>query len=285
MMRGSVTSGTLRRSGGRGLDGSGAGQTGPLPQNGPVTDPVNDSASDDSPTVRGPEKPRPRRHARAVPHHGAVPGRPRARAGRAVRALVQGGGGGPGDPRAERDGRLHRDPDGRPSSRTVLLKHYDGAGFVFFTNYESRKGRELAANPYASLLFPWHPAARQVVVTGRAERVGREETVAYFRTRPHGSRLGAWASPSPRCSPPARTSSPATTTWPPATPRTPRSRSPALGRLPRRPGDGRVLAGPREPPPRPPALRPRDRRLLARGTPGPVRPPETPRGPAHADDP
>ncbi|MEU2119439.1 pyridoxamine 5'-phosphate oxidase [Streptomyces sp. NPDC016459] len=86
-------------------------------------------------------------------------------------------------------------PDGRPSSRTVLLKHYDRAGFVFFTNYASRKGVEIAANPYASLLFPWHPLARQVVVTGRAERVGRDETVAYFRTRPHGSQLGAWASP------------------------------------------------------------------------------------------
>ncbi len=85
-------------------------------------------------------------------------------------------------------------PDGRPSSRTVLLKKYDERGFVFFTNYESRKGRELAANPYVSLLFPWHPMARQVIVTGTASRVGREETVAYFRTRPHGSQLGAWAS-------------------------------------------------------------------------------------------
>nr|WP_236243052.1 pyridoxamine 5'-phosphate oxidase [Streptomyces sp. CC228A] len=85
-------------------------------------------------------------------------------------------------------------PEGRPSSRTVLLKHYDARGFVFFTNYTSRKGHELAANPYASLLFPWHPIARQVVVTGTATRVGRDETAAYFRTRPHGSRLGAWAS-------------------------------------------------------------------------------------------
>ncbi|MFE7463711.1 pyridoxamine 5'-phosphate oxidase [Streptomyces sp. NPDC057499] len=85
-------------------------------------------------------------------------------------------------------------PEGRPSSRTVLLKKYDGRGFVFFTNYESRKGRELTANPYASLLFPWHPMARQVIVNGRAERIGRDETVAYFRSRPHGSQLGAWAS-------------------------------------------------------------------------------------------
>ncbi|MFJ3585893.1 pyridoxamine 5'-phosphate oxidase [Streptomyces sp. NPDC090127] len=85
-------------------------------------------------------------------------------------------------------------PDGRPSSRTVLLKHYDEAGFVFYTNYASRKGGELAANPHISLLFPWHPLARQVIVTGRASRTGRDETVAYFRTRPHGSQLGAWAS-------------------------------------------------------------------------------------------
>ncbi|MFG2501774.1 pyridoxamine 5'-phosphate oxidase [Streptomyces sp. NPDC048441] len=86
------------------------------------------------------------------------------------------------------------DTEGRPSSRTVLLKGYDERGFVFFTNYESQKARELAANPHVALLFPWHPMARQVIVTGTAERVGRDETVAYFRTRPHGSQLGAWAS-------------------------------------------------------------------------------------------
>ncbi|MDX3377069.1 pyridoxamine 5'-phosphate oxidase [Streptomyces sp. ME02-6991-2A] len=84
--------------------------------------------------------------------------------------------------------------EGRPSSRTVLLKQYDDRGFVFFTNYGSRKGRELAANRHVSLLFPWHPMARQVIVTGTASRVSREETVGYFRTRPHGSQLGAWAS-------------------------------------------------------------------------------------------
>lgn len=85
-------------------------------------------------------------------------------------------------------------PDGRPSSRTVLLKEYDERGFVFFTNYGSRKGREIEANRYVGVLFPWHALARQVVVTGTASRVGREETAAYFRTRPHGSQLGAWAS-------------------------------------------------------------------------------------------
>lgn len=85
-------------------------------------------------------------------------------------------------------------PDGRPSSRTVLLKQFDERGFVFFTNYDSRKGRELAANPFVSLLFPWHPIARQVIVTGTATRIGRDATAAYFRSRPHGSQLGAWAS-------------------------------------------------------------------------------------------
>lgn len=85
------------------------------------------------------------------------------------------------------------DADGRPSSRTVLLKHFDDQGFVFYTNYDSRKARELAANPYVSLLFPWHPMARQVIVQGVARRTPRDETARYFRTRPHGSQLGAWA--------------------------------------------------------------------------------------------
>ncbi|MFJ6570003.1 pyridoxamine 5'-phosphate oxidase [Streptomyces sp. NPDC091292] len=86
------------------------------------------------------------------------------------------------------------DAEGRPSSRTVLLKQYDARGFVFYTNYGSRKARDLTADPHLALLFPWHPIARQVVVTGTAVRTGRDETAAYFRTRPHGSQLGAWAS-------------------------------------------------------------------------------------------
>jgi pyridoxamine 5'-phosphate oxidase len=86
------------------------------------------------------------------------------------------------------------DAAGRPSSRTVLMKQFDTDGFVFYTNYDSRKARDLAANPHVSLLFPWHPLARQVIVTGTARRTGRDETAAYFRTRPHGSQLGAWAS-------------------------------------------------------------------------------------------
>ncbi|MFF7632312.1 pyridoxamine 5'-phosphate oxidase [Kitasatospora sp. NPDC008050] len=86
------------------------------------------------------------------------------------------------------------DAEGRPSARTVLLKGVDERGFVFFTNYGSRKGTELTANPNAALLFPWHQIDRQVIVTGGVERTGRDETAAYFRTRPHGSQLGAWAS-------------------------------------------------------------------------------------------
>ncbi|MFJ2824407.1 pyridoxamine 5'-phosphate oxidase [Streptomyces toxytricini] len=93
------------------------------------------------------------------------------------------------------------DAAGRPSSRTVLLKQFDARGFVFYTNYGSRKGREIDANPQVSLLFPWHPIARQVIVTGTATRVGRDETAAYFRSRPHGSQLGAWASEQSRVIP------------------------------------------------------------------------------------
>jgi len=85
--------------------------------------------------------------------------------------------------------------EGRPCARTVLLKAYDDDGFTFFTNYTSRKAREIDANPYASLLFPWHGMQRQVIVTGRATRVPRAETEAYFAERPRGSQLGAWASP------------------------------------------------------------------------------------------
>jgi pyridoxamine 5'-phosphate oxidase len=93
------------------------------------------------------------------------------------------------------------DGDGRPSARTVLLKGYDADGFVFFTNYESRKGTELALNPYASLVFPWFPMQRQVIVAGAVERVSREESSEYFDSRPRGSRLGAWASPQSRVLP------------------------------------------------------------------------------------
>ena len=86
------------------------------------------------------------------------------------------------------------DAAGAPSARIVLLKHADERGFVFFTNHTSRKGTELAGNPAAALVFAWVALRRQVTVRGRAERVPRAETEAYFASRPWGSRIGAWAS-------------------------------------------------------------------------------------------
>jgi pyridoxamine 5'-phosphate oxidase len=84
--------------------------------------------------------------------------------------------------------------EGRPSARTVLLKGLDGRGFVFYTNYESRKGRELAHNPRASLVFPWLALERQVLVEGKVGKVTREESEAYFHSRPRASQLSAWVS-------------------------------------------------------------------------------------------
>lgn len=84
--------------------------------------------------------------------------------------------------------------NGRPSARVVLLKDVSRGGFVFFTNYESRKGDELAANPHAALVFFWPELERQVRVEGRTERVDGRESAAYWRTRPRGAQLGAWAS-------------------------------------------------------------------------------------------
>jgi pyridoxamine 5'-phosphate oxidase len=83
---------------------------------------------------------------------------------------------------------------GRPAARTVLLKGVDRRGFVFFTNYESRKGRELRANPRATLLFPWWTLERQVIVEGPVARISRRESAAYFHRRPRGHQLAAWAS-------------------------------------------------------------------------------------------
>jgi pyridoxamine 5'-phosphate oxidase len=85
-------------------------------------------------------------------------------------------------------------PDGQPSARMMLLKQVDARGFVFYTNYESRKGRELAANPRAALVFHWAVLERQVRVEGTVEKLSLAESEAYFRSRPRGSRLGAWAS-------------------------------------------------------------------------------------------
>jgi pyridoxamine 5'-phosphate oxidase len=84
--------------------------------------------------------------------------------------------------------------DGRPSARIVLLKDVDARGFVFFTNYQSRKGSELAENPYAALIFYWAELERQVRIEGVVAQIDPDESEAYFQSRPRGSRLGAWAS-------------------------------------------------------------------------------------------
>ena len=84
--------------------------------------------------------------------------------------------------------------DGKPSTRTVLLKSVDGRGFIFFTNYDSRKGRELAENPNAALTFFWPELERQVCIAGTVTKLPAAESEAYFKSRPRGSRLAAWAS-------------------------------------------------------------------------------------------
>jgi pyridoxamine 5'-phosphate oxidase len=85
--------------------------------------------------------------------------------------------------------------DGQPSSRTVLLKSFDRRGFVFYTNYESNKARQMAENEKVSILFPWFLMERQVTIRGRATKVPTSESLRYFVTRPFASRLGAWTSP------------------------------------------------------------------------------------------
>lgn len=87
------------------------------------------------------------------------------------------------------------DPAGRPSSRTVLLKGYDSDGLVFYTNYTSRKGGELTANPFASVTFPWYGLHRQVHAVGPVAKVDAATSDAYFASRPRGAQLGAWSSP------------------------------------------------------------------------------------------
>ena len=85
-------------------------------------------------------------------------------------------------------------PDGQPSMRVVLLKYFDEKGFVFFTNYESKKAQDIAGNAKVALLFPWLDLERQVKILGHAERISTSESAKYFLSRPHGSQLGAWVS-------------------------------------------------------------------------------------------
>jgi len=84
--------------------------------------------------------------------------------------------------------------DGKPTQRTVLLKMFDEKGFVFFTNYGSNKAQQIEENAHVSLLFPWLGLERQVEINGHASKISREDSLAYFQSRPHGSQLGAWAS-------------------------------------------------------------------------------------------
>ncbi|MEQ9468266.1 MAG: pyridoxamine 5'-phosphate oxidase [Ekhidna sp.] len=84
--------------------------------------------------------------------------------------------------------------EGQPFQRTVLLKSFDTGGFVFFTNYESRKSKQMESNPKVSLLFPWYMLERQVAITGSVKKVSTSESLKYFLSRPRGSQLGAWVS-------------------------------------------------------------------------------------------
>ena len=152
--------------------------------------------------------------------------------------------------------------DGAPSVRMVLMKSFDEHGFVFFTNYESRKGTELAANPRAALLFYWDPLGRQVRIEGPVARVSAAESAEYIRARPRASQLSALASPQSR--PVAsRELLEARVAELDAAGEVPLPDG--LGRLPARPGELRVLAAPRRPPARSPRLPPESgRRLDAR---------------------
>ncbi len=153
--------------------------------------------------------------------------------------------------------------DGQPTARMVLLKGFDAEGFVFYTNLESRKAHELAGNPRASLLFWWDRLHRQVRIEGTVELVDEAEADAYFASRPHGSRIGAIASPQSRvidgrAGLEARVAELAAR-HPEDVPR-PRH----WGGYRLRPTPARVLAGPAQPPARPSALHPRQGRLADR---------------------
>ena len=89
---------------------------------------------------------------------------------------------------------LSTEVDDQPTSRTVLLKDLTEGGFTFFSNYESRKGKQISENKNVSLLFPWYPMERQVIVIGSATKISREDSEKYFATRPRSSQIGAWAS-------------------------------------------------------------------------------------------
>ena len=148
------------------------------------------------------------------------------------------------------------DADGRPSVRMVLLKGHDERGFVFYTNRTSRKARELEANPWAAATLYWELQSRQVRIEGAVERVGDEESLAYFHTRARASQVSAWASPQSQACRRQGGAGAAGRRGRAALRRGgPAAAAAVLGRLPHRRGGDRVLAGPAEPPARPRALR------------------------------
>lgn len=164
------------------------------------------------------------------------------------------------------------DADGYPHCRILLLKGLDERGFTFFTNYESAKGRQLAANPRAAMTFFWPALERQVRIEGSVEKVTPEESDAYYQVRPLGSRLGAWASPQSRVIADRAELERLLAETERRFADQPPSSSRALGRLPSPAAAHRVLAGAAEPPARPSRLSTPGRRLVAR-TPGALSPP------------
>ncbi len=160
--------------------------------------------------------------------------------------------------------------DGRPSTRIVLIKGLDARGLVWYTNYDSRKGRELAHQPHAALQFHWVELERVVRVEGRVEKVSAEESDAYYATRPLDSRIGAWASPQSQPITLARSAGGQRRQGRRATRPAPAA-TPALGRLSAGSRSLGVLAGPSQPPARPRALQPGVRTLDA-PAPGALKP-------------
>ena len=172
------------------------------------------------------------------------------------------GGRGREDHRAQRHDARHHRPR-RPARRAHRpAQGCDGRGFVFYTNYESRKGRELDANPRATLLFPWVAMERQITVEGPVVRVTREESEAYFHSRPRQSQLAAWASPQSTAVAGRAVIEESYRVIEKKYEGREVPLPPKLGRVPAGARDGRVLAGPAQPPARPAALPPRDRRRL-----------------------
>ncbi len=166
-------------------------------------------------------------------------------------------------------------PDGAPSARVVLLRGLDERGFVFYTSYESRKGKELAANARAAVLFHWPELDRQVRATGPVERVADDESDAYWHNRPRASRISAWASDqsAPIASRDALEARAADVEARFGGEDVPRP--PVVGWLPRLTRRGRVLAAPRRPSPRPPPLHASVRRHVARRPPPALTPPSS----------